>query len=402
MNRIEVSSGRRLRLAVGFAVGISVSVVAAAALAQTSYDQRYSASATRDDPNLGPVSDSSSQRSNFFPYPVTFFTQGSASVSRTDILPDGTGLYFGSASSNAGALAGDRFVKASAFSSLDFTTGRTSSDAGAIWSSRATPGKDALVDVSVLLARSLYFGDFLSNTDRGNQILDFATANVQAFDFAEAFTLSATVSLNVLVREVETGVFWNSFVQEEVNRSFVLGKYSDGITYVSGGIGDRAYSIFRTGTNISGIPIGTEIVEEHPIDFNSAQYPPTYGTQFSSIFGVDNLFLHAGRTYDISLDLSCYSSVLALSGLADPSAYSAGCDASNSAYWLGLTDFRDFEGNTITPVSFTSTDTGLDLSRPSPSAPGGSGPIPEPGTWALMIGGFGLAGAALRRRRAAA
>jgi microcystin-dependent protein len=27
--------------------------------------------------------------------------------------------------------------------------------------------------------------------------------------------------------------------------------------------------------------------------------------------------------------------------------------------------------------------------------------VPEPGTWALMIGGFGLAGAALRRRRAA-
>ena len=30
-----------------------------------------------------------------------------------------------------------------------------------------------------------------------------------------------------------------------------------------------------------------------------------------------------------------------------------------------------------------------------------SGAVPEPGTWALMIGGFGLAGAALRRRRAA-
>ena len=33
---------------------------------------------------------------------------------------------------------------------------------------------------------------------------------------------------------------------------------------------------------------------------------------------------------------------------------------------------------------------------------GGNPAIPEPSTWALMIGGFGLAGAALRRRRAIA
>jgi hypothetical protein len=33
---------------------------------------------------------------------------------------------------------------------------------------------------------------------------------------------------------------------------------------------------------------------------------------------------------------------------------------------------------------------------------GKSGGIPEPASWALMLGGFGLAGAAMRRRRAAA
>jgi hypothetical protein len=32
----------------------------------------------------------------------------------------------------------------------------------------------------------------------------------------------------------------------------------------------------------------------------------------------------------------------------------------------------------------------------------GSGAVPEPATWTMMIGGFGLAGAALRRRRALA
>ena len=35
-------------------------------------------------------------------------------------------------------------------------------------------------------------------------------------------------------------------------------------------------------------------------------------------------------------------------------------------------------------------------------APIGPGPVPEPATWALMIGGFGMAGAMLRRRRAVA
>lgn len=39
----------------------------------------------------------------------------------------------------------------------------------------------------------------------------------------------------------------------------------------------------------------------------------------------------------------------------------------------------------------------LNLAFDAPGTPG----VPEPGTWALMIAGFGGAGAMLRRRRAA-
>lgn len=44
---------------------------------------------------------------------------------------------------------------------------------------------------------------------------------------------------------------------------------------------------------------------------------------------------------------------------------------------------------------------GFDRYQASESAPGGPLPIPEPGIWALLIAGFGLTGAVMRRRATA-
>ena len=62
---------------------------------------------------------------------------------------------------------------------------------------------------------------------------------------------------------------------------------------------------------------------------------------------------------------------------------------------------RATDGDVITSISFDTNGAGVaDLRQVRVG--GFAAPVPEPATWAMMLGGFGLLGASMRRRRRAA
>lgn len=87
--------------------------------------------------------------------------------------------------------------------------------------------------------------------------------------------------------------------------------------------------------------------------------------------------------------------LLAYSGFGDPIGRGGGIDALAT---LGdVESYTHLDGDLIGGLNFTPETFNLRF-RNGELIYDGGGAVPEPGTWALMIAGFGLLGAALRRR----
>ncbi len=103
-----------------------------------------------------------------------------------------------------------------------------------------------------------------------------------------------------------------------------------------------------------------------------------------------------GMPFEISLRLGCQSGIA--HGPKVDTGFGFGltaCDAGHTLSWGGLVGATDESGAPIR-VAISSLS-GTDYAR-AIAAPRLPGAVPEPATWALMLAGFGLAGAAVRRR----
>jgi hypothetical protein len=139
------------------------------------------------------------------------------------------------------------------------------------------------------------------------------------------------------------------------------------------------------GANVSQSYAGTGLAAVTGVDLRAPYYRDSIEplTLTFSINGTDVGFwtIPAGLSFGTDALSYTFGSIAALAG----ESYTIGLRVTTSVC-LGCGNVQLNEG---TPIEFTLT--------------GGAGvdPVPEPASWAMLIAGFGLTGAAMRRRRTA-
>jgi hypothetical protein len=146
-------------------------------------------------------------------------------------------------------------------------------------------------------------------------------------------------------------------------------------------------------------PGGSELAPgPDPRQSDSLQLDFTYDVNF---FGLDVLF----QSYDCCTFVSyaVYDTTLNLLASGALNGNGGGGGAPGGSLFFGVFSDSSLIGRIVFTESdgdaqFPDANIGYDTFRYAPIIPGG---VPEPGAWAMMTLGLGLAGAVLRRRRAA-
>lgn len=133
----------------------------------------------------------------------------------------------------------------------------------------------------------------------------------------------------------------------------------------------------------------------------------TYDNGPGGVFS-ETLLVGLNEVVSVNLNAGTFASASAYCGPVGCES-SALADFGHTLAWGGIhsVQYRDASGKLVdAPAGFrlklVSETTGFDYWNPAGPNPYTTAAVPEPATWALMIGGFGLAGTMLRRRRASA
>ncbi len=92
----------------------------------------------------------------------------------------------------------------------------------------------------------------------------------------------------------------------------------------------------------------------------------------------------------------------ASSALLGSLSFAADADATNNARFAGITSATPVSYFTFVSTGPNVQNSGIDNIRALPGGAPLPGAVPEPATWALLLGGFAMTGVALRRRTAIA
>jgi hypothetical protein len=249
----------------------------------------------------------------------------------------------------------------------------------ASWNLEMTASATATGTANVFFENKVSAYDYLSLEDRAAQVDLAAFDSLEEGETAWAFRAISQARLVFTFTDLSDNSYQKLFIWNDV------GSYID-VQRVDGAVSISSAESFAGASGAICNALTCTFFDLKGYDSSNNALFGNYSQQVSFV---------GGRKYGVSLELSCETTLFSQADAAGEMGSS--CDAGRSAYWNGLTNLSagDF--------ALTSTETGTNYKFSSPLSPQQLVPVPgsavpEPATWAMMLGGFGLLGAAARRR----